>query len=240
MLRFPATEAAAAALEHDLSLHDRPGQAAAISLATPLSELPAIALDTETTGLDPNHDRVISIGAVRLHGPRLYRSQTLNVLVNPGRSIPNRTITIHGISNAMVSDAPPFDQIADRVFDHTTGLVLVGHRIDFDIAMLQSEMRRCGRDWRPAASLDVMLLYVGLFPDQQVLRLDDIAAALDVPVIGRHSALGDALTTAEIFVRLIAAMSAQGLDTLEAAHALQHKAMRRLGIGAAARRASTP
>jgi DNA polymerase-3 subunit epsilon len=240
LLRFPANEAAAAALEHDLSLHDRPGQAAAISPATPLSELPAIALDTETTGLDQNHDRVISIGAVRLHGPRLYRSQTLNVLVNPGRSIPNRTIAIHGISNAMVSDAPPFDQIADRVLDHTTGLVLVGHRIDFDVAMLQSEMRRCGRDWRPAASLDVMLLYVGLFPDQQILRLDDIAAALDVPVIGRHSALGDALTTAEIFVRLIAAMSAQGLDTLEAAHALQHKAMRRLGIGAAARRASTP
>lgn len=239
LLRFPATEAAAAALEHDLSLHDRPTQAASVTSVTPLSELPAVALDTETTGLDPNNDHVISIGAVRLHGARLYRSQTLNMLVNPGRSIPNRTIAIHGISNAMVSDAPPFDQIADRVLDHTSGLVLIGHHIDFDIAILRSELQRCGRDWRPTASLDVMLLYVGLFPDRHALRLDDIAAALDVPVIGRHSALGDALTTGEVFVRLIAAMSEQGLDTLEAARALQHKAARRLGI-TAARPVSTP
>jgi DNA polymerase-3 subunit epsilon len=240
LLRFPATEATAAALEHDLSLHDRPVQAAAVTPATPLSELPAVALDTETTGLDPNNDRVISIGAVRLHGARLYRSLTLNMLVNPGRSIPNRTIAIHGISNAMVSDAPPFDQIADRVLDHTSGLVVVGHHIDFDVAILRCEMQRCGRDWRPAASLDVMLLYVGLFPDRHALRLDDIAAALDVPVIGRHSALGDALTTGEIFVRLIAAMAAQGLDTLKAAQALQHRAARRLGIGTAARPVSMP
>jgi len=240
LLRFPPTEAAAAALEHDLSLHDRPGQAAAVTPATELSELPAIALDTETTGLDPNNDRVISIGAVRLHGGRLYRSQTLNMLVNPGRSIPNRTIAIHGISNPMVSDAPPFDQIADRLLDHTSGLVLIGHHIDFDVAILRSEMQRCGRDWWPVASLDVMLLYAGLFPDRHALRLDDIAAVLDVPVIGRHSALGDALTTAEIFVRLIAAMSAQGIDTLEAVQALQHKAARRLGIATVARPVSTP
>lgn len=240
LLRFPASEAAAAALEHDLSLHDRPGQAASITPATALADLPAVAIDTETTGLDPQRDRVISIGAVRLEGARLYRSLTLNILVNPGRSIPNRTIAIHGISNAMVSDAPAFDQIADRVLDHTGGLVLIGHHIDFDVAILRSEMQRCGRDWRPAASLDIMLLYVGLFPDRHALRLDDIATALNVPVIGRHSALGDALTTGEIFVRLIGAMSAQGLDTLEAAQALQHKAARRLGIGATARPVSTP
>ena len=240
LLRFPATEAAAAVLEHDLSLHDRPAEPVSVTSATLLSELPAVALDTETTGLDPNNDRVISIGAVRLHGARLYRSQTLNMLVNPGRSIPNRTIAIHGISNAMVSDAPSFDQIADRVLDYADGLVLVGHRIDFDVAILRSETQRCGRDWRPAGSLDVMLLYVGLFPDRRALRLDDIAAALDVPVIGRHSALGDALTTGEVFVRLIDALSAQGFDTLEAAQALQHKAARRLGIGTAAPSLSTP
>lgn len=240
LLRFPATEAAAAALEHDLSLHDRPGPAPSVTSATLLADLPAVALDTETTGLDPSSDRVISIGAVRLHGARLYRSETLNMLVNPDRSIPNRTIAVHGISNAMVSDAPSFDRIADRLLDRIGGLALIGHRIDFDVAILRSEMQRCGRDWRPAASLDVMLLYVGLFPDRPALRLDDIAAALDVPVIGRHSALGDALTTGEIFVRLIDALSAQGVDTLEAAQALQQKVARRLGIGAAARPVSTP
>jgi DNA polymerase III epsilon subunit family exonuclease len=204
-----------------------------------LADLPAIALDTETTGLDPENDRVISIGAVRLQGARLYRSLTLNLLVNPGRSIPTRTIPIHGISNAMVSDAPSFDDVAQRVADHTSGLVLIGHHIDFDIGILRTEMQRCGRDWSPAASLDIMLLYAGLFPDRRSLRLDHIAADLDVPVIGRHSALGDALTSGEIFVRLLDTMSAQGLETLDEAMAMQHKAARRLGVGPS-RSVSTP
>jgi DNA polymerase III epsilon subunit family exonuclease len=239
LLRFPATEGAVAALEHDLSLHDRPGQPATITPATLLAALPAIALDTETTGLDPENDRVISIGAVRLQGTRLYRSLTLNLLVNPGRSIPNRTIPIHGISNAMVSDAPSFDDVAHRIADHTSGLVLIGHHIDFDIGILRAEMQRCGRDWAPTASLDIMLLYAGLFPDRRSLRLDHIAADLDVPVIGRHSALGDALTSGEIFVRLLDAMLAQGVDTLGAAQTLQRKAARRLGVGTS-RPVSTP
>jgi DNA polymerase III subunit epsilon len=240
LLRFPATEAASAALEHDLSLHDRPGRPAIVGPATLLAELPSLAIDTEATGLYPQQDRVISVGAVRLQGGRLCRSETLNLLVNPGRSIPSRTIPIHGISNAMVSDAPPFDRIADRVVDHTHGLVLIGHHIGFDTEILRAEMERCGRDWRPTASLDVMLLYAGLFPDRHALRLEDIAADLDVPVIGRHSALGDALTTGEIFVRLLAAMSVQGFDTLEAAQALQQKAARRLGVAPSARPVSTP
>jgi DNA polymerase-3 subunit epsilon len=240
LLRYPASEAVAAALEHDLSLHDRPAQPTSVTPATPLAELPSLAIDTETTGLHPQHDRVISIGAVRLQGARLYRSETLNLLVNPGRSIPTRTIPIHGISNAMVSDAPPFDRVADRLMEHTRGLVLIGHYIGFDVEVLRTEMQRCGRDWRPIVSLDVMLLYAGLFPDRHALRLDDIAADVGVPVIGRHSALGDALTAGEIFVRLVAVMTAQGIATLEAAQALQQKAARRLGAAAVVAPVSAP
>lgn len=232
LLRFPAAEAAAAALEQDLSLHERPAAPVALTAETPLSDLPAVAVDTETTGLDTRHDRVISIGAIRLHGARMYRSATLNMLVNPGRSIPSRTIPIHGISNAMVADAPPFERITDRLVRHTSGLAVIGHFIRFDIAILRAEMRRCGLDWQPAASLDVMLLYAGLFPGRPSLRLDDIADALDVPVIGRHSALGDALTAGEIFMRLVPELTARGIDTLGAALALQQQAAQRLGVAA--------
>lgn len=241
LLRFPAAAAAAVALEQDLSLHDRPARSIAVTPKTALAELPAIAIDTETTGLDPLSDRVISIGAVRLNGSRLYRSWTLNILVNPGRSIPSRTIPVHGISNSMVAGAPAFDQVADRVIEQTSGLVVVGHHIDFDVEILRAEMQRCGKDWRPMASLDIMLLYAALFPERQSLLLEDIAAELAVPVIGRHSALGDALTTGEVFARLLATMSDRGLNNLEAAQALQQKAARRLGVRPrTARAASIP
>ena len=229
LLRYPAAEAASVGGEHDLSLHDRPAAPEPLRGATALAGLPALAIDTETTGLNPRQDRVISIGGVRLHGARLYRSATLNLLVNPGRIIPNRTIAVHGISNSMVADAPLFATVAEEVASATEGLVMVGHHVAFDVQMLRNEMRLCGREWLPPHCLDVMMLYAGLFPDRRSLLLDDIAAALQVPVIGRHSALGDALTTAEIYSRLVPALIGRGIDTLGAAEALQAEAAARLG-----------
>lgn len=228
LLRFPAREAASAGGEHDLSLHDRPPPPAPIDRGTPLAALPALAIDTETTGLDSRQDRVISIGGVRLQGDRLYRSATLNFLVNPGRTIPNRTIAVHGISNSMVADAPAFTAVAEEFAAATDQLVMIGHHVAFDVRMLQSEMRAAGRDWLPAHSLDVMLLYAGLFPERSALLLDDIATALAVQVIGRHSALGDALTTAEIYVRLVPMLIERGIATLGAAETLQADAEARL------------
>lgn len=228
LLRYPAAEAASARGEHDLSLHDRPPAPSTPGPGTPLAELSALAIDTETTGLNPRQDRVISIGAIRLQGERLYRSSTLNLLVNPGRSIPNRTIAIHGISNSMVAGAPPFAAVADQVVEAIDGLTVIGFHTDFDLQMLQSEMRHCGRDWLPGPSLDVMLLYAALYPDARSLLLDDIAAVFDVPVIGRHSALGDALTTAEIYARLVPMLIGRGIATLAQAEALQVEAAKRL------------
>lgn len=228
LLRYPAAEAATLRGEHDLSLHDRPPAPTMPRPETPLAELSAVAVDTETTGLNPRQDRVISIGAVRLQGARLYRSSTLNLLVNPGRTIPNRTIAIHGISNSMVAGAPPFAAVAEQVAAVVGGLPLVGFHTDFDLRMLQGEMRHCGRDWLPGPCLDVMLLYAALFPDARSLLLDDIAAAFDVPVIGRHSALGDALTTAEIYSRLVPLLTGCGVTTLAEAEALQVETIKRL------------
>jgi DNA polymerase III epsilon subunit family exonuclease len=228
LLRFPASEAVSGGGEHDLSLHDRPPPATPAALDTPLADLPALSIDTETTGLDIRQDRVISIGGVRLQGDRLYRSATLNLLVNPGRAIPNRTIAVHGISNSMVADAPAFAAIAEEFAAATEHLVMVGHHVAFDVGILQAEMRAVGRDWSPARSLDVMLLHAGLFPESDAYSLDDLAAKLKVPVIGRHSALGDALTTAEIYVRLVPMLIERGAVTLGAAEALQAEAAKRL------------
>lgn len=231
LLRYPATAAVSVGLQHDLSLHDRPTRSIQVTAETPLSALPLVAVDTETTGLDTGRDRIVSIGAVRLQGNRLVRSGPLNLLLNPGRPIPSRTIAVHGISNSMVADAPQFAAVADRVVDYMAGMVLVGHQIWFDLAMLRSEMRRCGRDWTPPVGLDVMLLYAGLFPDRHALSLDAIAAELAVPVVGRHSALGDALTAGEVYLRLLTILADQGVGTFGAADALQRRTASRLGSG---------
>jgi len=239
LLRYPAAEAASAGGEHDLSLHDQPAAPTTVSPQTPLASLPALVIDTETTGLNPRQDRVISIGGVRLQGARLYRSWTMNLLVNPGRAIPSRTIAVHGISNSMVAGAPSFAAVAGEVIAATDGLIMIGHHVSFDIQMLRNELRTCGREWSPPYSLDVLLLYAGLFPERRSLLLEDIAAALDVAVIGRHSALGDALTTAEIYCRLVPRLIERDITTLGAAQSLQaetalrlrRSADRRKGVG---------
>lgn len=240
LLRYAAAEAASVGGEHDLSLHDRPSPPGTVAPDTPLADLPGLAIDTETTGLNPRQDRVISIGGVRLQGVRLYRSSTINLLVNPGRTIPSRTIAVHGISNSMVAGAPLFAAVAEELMAATDGLVMIGHHVAFDIQMLRNELRACGREWSPAYDLDVMLLYAGLFPAHGSLLLDDIAADLGVAVIGRHSALGDALTTAEIYCRLVPKLIEGGITTLGAAQALQAEAAVRLRRSAGRRRSGGP
>jgi hypothetical protein len=147
LLQYPASKAdTIGEIEHDLTLHDRAPVPAPLSAAHSLAALPILALDTETTGLDPGIDRILSIGAVRMVGPRIYRGAAINELVNPGRKIPPGTIAIHGISNAMVAGAPVFADVAGRIEAATAGLVLLGHHIDFDCAMIRAEMRRIGRE----------------------------------------------------------------------------------------------
>ena len=228
LLRFPAAAAVAMALEHDLSLHDRAPGAEPATAETPLIDLPVLVVDTETTGLEEGRDRVISIGGVRMLGTRLFRNGMLNLLVNPGRTIPARVIAIHGISNAMVADAPPFSLVARDICDASAGAVLVGHGLAFDVNMLLHEMRLAGVEWQPTAMIDVMALYAGLFPDLAGTSLDEIAGALGVAVIGRHSALGDALTTGEIFARLIPLLAERGIRDLGSARAFQAEAAAKL------------
>lgn len=204
-------------VEHDLDLHDRPPPAAAFNHATALADLPFLVLDTETTGLDVRQDRIVALGAVRMQGMRIFPTEIVDLLVHPGRPIPPRAIAVHGISDAMIASAPVFADLADRVQSLCDGLVLVGHNIGFDLAMIEREMKLMGRDWRRPIALDTLNLYAALRPDAKMLDLEAIAADLGVEVRGRHTALGDALMTAEIFGRMMPFLADAGVDSLAAA-----------------------
>ncbi len=160
-------------------------------------------LDVETTGLDVERDRIVSIGAVRLHGSRLYSSRLLDQLVNPGIPIPERSAAIHGVTDAMVSAAPSFAQMAADVTALIAGTVVVGHNIAFDLAVLRHEARRAPPPWSEPLALDTMLLAAALEGGAaRDLNLEALASRLAVDVHGRHTALGDCLVTAEIYARL--------------------------------------
>ncbi|MFZ5790685.1 MAG: exonuclease domain-containing protein [Pseudomonadota bacterium] len=204
-------------VEHDLDLHDRPPPAAPFSHATALADLPILVLDTETTGLDVKNDRIVAVGAVRMHGMRVFAREVVDLLIRPERPIPPRAIAVHGITDAMVGSAPAFAELADRIQSICEGMVLVGHNIGFDIAMIEREMSLIGRDWPRPVALDTLNLYAALRPEAQKLDLEAVAADLGVEVRGRHTALGDALMTAEIFRRMMPSLADAGVSNLAGA-----------------------
>ena len=212
---------------HDLSLHDRPPLAAAAA-ATRLEELPIVALDLETTGLDPRQDRVVAAGAVRMHGVRIYRHLTLDRLVNPGRPVPRAAVRVHGITTAMLAGAPRFPDVWPEIEALIRGVVVIGHNIGFDLTLLACEAERAGIAWPDPPSLDTALLAAAVEPQMSDLNLEAVAQRFGIAVEGRHTALGDALLSAEIFIRMVPRLRECGICTAGEASSFAARG-RRLG-----------
>ncbi|MEX2632053.1 MAG: 3'-5' exonuclease [Tistlia sp.] len=237
VLRLPGEGAAgseASALEHDLGLHDAVPAMVAVEASTPLDRLSALVLDTETTGLDVATARIVSLGAVRLQGARIYPQANLDCLVRPDVPIPAASTAIHGIGDALVAQAPAIAELLPRLEALLGGGAVIGHSIGYDLTILEAEAVRCGRPWRSPPSLDTALLMAALEPGLKELNLEDIAGRLGVPVEGRHTALGDALVTAEIYLRLLPRLADAGVHTFAEAQAFAARARGLRGRQAAA------
>src|SRR5688572_30331846 len=173
-------------------IHVRGGTMKPATGATPLIALDAVAIDTETTGLDTAKARIVQIGALAISRGHIREGEPLDLLVDPGIAIPSASSRIHGVTNAMVRNAPDFAAAADLLRGFVHGRVLIGHSIGFDLAILEQESKRAGIPWHKPRSLCVRLLAGVAKPDLPDYSLDAIAAWLGIAITGRHSALGDA------------------------------------------------
>ena len=223
MLRIPVMAARVQEAERE-ALPPRPeffdfdlahqGESAEEIQNRPLLELHFVAFDTETTGLRPSQgDEIVSIAGVRIVNGRVLTGETFLRLVNPMKPIPRTSIRFHGITDEMVEDKPPAAIVLPQFHAFAQDSVLVAHNAAFDMKFLslkQDEMGLCF----DSPVLDTLLLSVWLHGDVAEHSLDAIAERFGIEVSGRHTALGDALVTAGIFVRMIGLLEARGVTTL--------------------------
>ncbi|MDM7941316.1 MAG: exonuclease domain-containing protein [Hydrogenophaga sp.] len=179
-----------------------------------LVDLVYTVFDTETTGLEPSQgDEIIQIGAARIVNGKLLRQECFEQLVDPQRSIPAASIPIHGIQPAMVVGQPKISEVLPAFHAFAQDTVLVAHNAAFDMRFLQLKEKSTGVVFDQPV-LDTLLLSAVIHPNQDSHRLEAIAERFDVTVIGRHTAMGDAMVTAEVFIKLIPLLAQQGIHTL--------------------------
>ncbi len=186
---------------------------AAVTNATPLIALNAVVIDTETTGLDPRKARLIEVAAVPIVSGRIEETRSFRRLINPGEPIPRESTAIHGIDSAAVAHAPSFPQVWPDYSEFVGASVTIGHTIGFDLAVLQRECERAGLHWQRPRALDTQHLAQVVEPRLGGYSLEQLAQWLGVEVANRHSALGDALTTARIFQALVPKLREGGIRT---------------------------
>ena len=185
----------------------------------PLRSIDYVVFDTETTGLEPsNGDRMISLAGVRIVNGRVLRGEVFDTKINPRRRIPPASTKIHHITDEMVAHAPAIEEVLPRFHAFCEGSVLIAHNAAFDMKFLTLQQDTCRvRFDHPV--LDTVLLSAHLDGQTDSLTLDTLCErfAIEIPPEDRHTALGDSLATAELYLRLVDMLDAAGVRTLRQA-----------------------
>ena len=171
----------------------------------PLDEV--IVYDTETTGLNPKKDEVLSIGAVKIKGNKILTSEKFEIFVQPTKEISEESIKIHQIRNIDLQNGLPPNEALDKFLHFIGSRPLVGYYLEFDIKMINKYLKPFLGIKLPNKQIEVSGLYhdkkIKIIPDGIIdLRFDSIMNDLGLPIFGKHDAINDAIMTAMIYVKL--------------------------------------
>lgn len=171
----------------------------------PLDEV--VVFDTETTGLSPKKDEILSIGAVKIKGNKILMSEKFELFIKPSREINEKSIKIHQIRNVDLEHGiAPHEAIVQ--FLHFIGSrPLVGYYLEFDIKMMNTYVKPWLGINLPNPQIEVSGLYhdkkIKFIPDGVIdLRFDVMMNDLGLPIFGKHDALNDAVMTAMMYIKL--------------------------------------
>ena len=172
-----------------------------------MSQPTLVALDIETTGLDPQKDAIIEIGAIRFRGSRIEGEY--HTLLHPGRSIPRNVVDLTGITDAMVARAPRAIEKLPELEEFVGDDPVVGHNVRFDLSFL-----RAGKILRYNEAVDTYPIASVLMPTATRYNLGALARQLGIVLPATHRALDDTRVTVALYQALFERALALPLNTL--------------------------
>jgi DNA polymerase-3 subunit epsilon len=163
-----------------------------------------VVFDLETTGLSPERDAIVEIGAMYVRDGRIIETPIFHSLVNPERDIPWYVSRVHGIRDEHVRGAPVMSELVPAFLEYVGNRPVVAHNATFDVGFVRAAARRCGLEWTPSREICTVKLSRQAFPRERSHKLDLLASRLGLAFEegGRHRSLGDVRVTAQALVRL--------------------------------------
>ena len=166
-----------------------------------------IVFDTETTGLDTKNDEILSIGAVKIKGNKILTSQTFEVYLKNSKEISSKSIEIHGIRPCDLDNAKDSSEAIIEFLNFIGSRTLVGYYLEFDVAMINKYIKPMIGITLPNKMIEVSEIYydkqISIIPQGNIdLRFDTMLKKYDIPNMGVHNAVNDAVMTAMIFLKL--------------------------------------
>lgn len=185
-----------------------------------LKELDFVVVDIEATGAKMPPNRIIELGAYRVHHGRI--TDEFVTLVNPEIPIPRFVVALTGITNDMVKEAPLFADVVPQWLEFVKDAVLIAHNAPFDTNFLNHEISRVYPGQRMInPHLCTVTLSRNAVPGLANYRLETVANHFSIPIVARHRAGSDAEATAEVFIRILERLDEHGVRDLAAARAFQ-------------------
>lgn len=177
---------------------------------TPLGAARWAAIDCETSGLDPARDRLLSVGMLGVADGRIDLGGSFHAMVRQEVASEAENILVHGIGGDAQLAGLPVDQVIEGLAQRVGNAIPVGFHAPFDEEVLRRHGFRARARW-----LDLAALAPVLFPGRKAERLEDWLAEFGAPAHDRHDALGDAFSTAQLLLVLLAEAHRQGIGTVE-------------------------
>ena len=166
-----------------------------------------VCLDCETSGLNSKKDEILSIVAVHIKDNRIIMRKTFNIFLKPSKNINVESIKIHHIRPVDLKNGIDAQEAIYQLLDFIGSRPIVGYYIKFDVAIISRYTKEFIGIKLPNKTIEVSSMYYKTIrkrSDYQFvdLRFDTILKKLDIPILGKHDALNDALMTAMIFLKL--------------------------------------